>query len=776
MARVVRWILGHRIVTILAILLPTLYFAWNMRGLEVHNDVSSMFHPNDPDLLYYQNFYKEFGNDEFLAVYFPCDNVFDLHILMFIDRLTKSFRQLPDVDGVLSITGFRSAYNQGDTLVVGALEDELPYLKSSDMETIRQRILSDPLYYKTLLVRDGKAAGLIIPLKKSSELTYKRKVVNEVRRIVKEEEKKEGIKIAIGGVPLYLVTAEEAYERDGRVMTPLLLVIVFLVLFSIFRYFWLSAVPLMIAGVSVVWTLGFVGLIGRFLTPLTEIVLPLLLVYGVLNGTHFLSAYRQRLPEATGPRHDAILKAVNHVAAPCLWASVTTAIGFLSLLTSSVTIVQDFGLYCAFGVMVSYLLTFAILPLGLDRLAWVPTQKHQRQNSLMRELALTLSSLADRYRRAVILGALGLVILFGFWASQVTVDTNYLKFFRKDTEVIRNERLASSLIGSWAPVEFSIRYDDGKNVLDYSALRDVEKLQVYLESLPSIDKSLSVADILKKANQELHGGDPVFYTVPKDKVAIERLAIFLESFGGQRGLSSYLSEDWSRTRLTAYSSILPSKEFVKLFDQIEEYIQKNIDSKLNIELTGDMSLSQKITVRILNTEIQSFSLAFVLIFIVIMFALRSWRLALVAIPPNVFPVVVMLGTMAKAQVSLDVGTCTIASILISMAVDDSVHLLHRFRGELAHRGSYEAALKATMEVVGPPVVYTSFVLAAGFLVLVFSSYVPLMNFGFLSGLGVMAALVGDVMVLPALLMWLKPIRITSPNAVHIEENTMIENS
>jgi predicted RND superfamily exporter protein len=188
-----------------------------------------------------------------------------------------------------------------------------------------------------------------------------------------------------------------------------------------------------------------------------------------------------------------------------------------------------------------------------------------------------------------------------------------------------------------------------------------------------------------------------------------------------------------------------------------------------------LALGQELTVKILNTEIQSFSLAFILIFITIMLALRSWRIAMAAIPPNVFPVIVITGTMSYAGINLDVQTCTIASIVIAMAVDDTIHFLHFFREELKRRnGDYRESLKATVSVVGQPIVYTSLVLAAGFWVLIFSSYVPLANFGFLSGLAVMAALVGDLILLPALLMWWKPIQVGSSEIAEKKGNIPAE--
>ncbi|MBI4209113.1 MAG: MMPL family transporter [Deltaproteobacteria bacterium] len=756
MIRYTQWVLKHPLLTLFILLVPTLYFTWRLPELEVNNGVVAAFSPEDPDLLYYQDFYKEFGNEEFICVFFNSEDIFNLQTLQWIDRMTKRFEEIPYVDQVLSITSFGSAYNQEETLVMGSLGDELGSLQPSDMERVRKRVLSDPLYTKALLLsKDGNAVFIALVLEKLSSLKYTGQVVQQVRAIIAEEESREGVDLVIGGTPFYLVETQKAYIRDNQVMTPILLFVVFGVLLTVFRNPWLSLTPLVVSGLSLIWTFGFVVSMGRFVTPLTEIILPLLLVYGVLNSVHLLSVYRQVYRKG-GPSEEVVLRSLSEIAKPCLWASITTAIGFLSLMASSVTIIYEFGFYSAFGVMVSYFFTFTLLPLGLHRWRWIPSPKMERQGSFVQKMVLSLIDLTEKYRNFVLMSGVGVIALFAFWATRITVDTDYLKLFREDAEVIQNERLASKWFGSWSPLEFSIRYRDGRDVLEYSALQEIEKFQGYLESLPSIDKSLSVADVVRKANQELRGGDSQFYVIPQDKRALDRLAFFLEGLGGERGLRSYLSSDRTRMRMTARTHVLPSKEFVKLFGQMESYIQQEIDPQLEIKPTGDTFLGHKMTARILDTEIQSFSLAFLLIFIVILLALRSWRLAVIAIPPNLFPVVIMLGTMGKMGISLNIGTCTIASVLISMAVDDTIHFLHKFRNELEKKKDCNAAVKATMEGVGIPIVYTSLVLAAGFWVLIFSSFVPAIHFGFLSGVGVLGALLGDVIILPALLMWLKP--------------------
>jgi predicted RND superfamily exporter protein len=363
----------------------------------------------------------------------------------------------------------------------------------------------------------------------------------------------------------------------------------------------------------------------------------------------------------------------------------------------------------------------------------------------------------------VVLGGFALVVcMFGYLLTRVEVEVDTLKMFKSDSVIGETYRKGTEWFGGWAPLEFSLVSKSGRPVNEPEILREIEKFQKYLEELPSIDKSLSIVDFIKKGRQELRGGAKEFSQIPETVEEAARLIGFIEMVGGREGLSNYFREDGKRTRITAWSFIMPSRQYGEVFEEINSYIGKNIDPDLEIRNTGGLWLGQRLLSQILLTEVQSFALAFLLISLCLIFALRSWKLALVALPPNVFPVAVVLGTMSVTGIFLDVGTCTIASIVIAMAVDDTIHFLHKFREVIEVKKDYTLAMMETMEKVGPPIVYTSLVLMAGFWVLVFSSYIPALNFGFLSGIAVFVALIGDIVVLPALLFWLRPVRFLKP--------------
>lgn len=762
MIRIVRWSLTYPVFSFVLLLISTGYFAVNLTSLQLDTSQDGMFGPDDPEMEFYRGFVQDFGSDELLAVFFEHDVLFDLEILNMIDRLTHKFEKIEHVEQVLSLTNFNTIYNKDDILIVGSLEQELPYLTKEDMPSLEKRLITDPLINKfSMISKSGRGTGIGLLLDKDYEGDYRVAVVREVEEIIKEEDKS-GIRFYIGGNPFMQVALNEAYNRDIQLLGPIMFGMVLLILIAIFRRPLFALLPLLVTFFGAIWTFGFISAMGWYVTPLTEVALPLLIVYSIVSSMHFFNNYRNRVVDEKS-KSQAILGSVGKVWKPCFYASLTTCLGFSSLTISSVQMVKDLGLYCAFAVGSCFLMTFWILPLCLNWLSVARVPRPLMSDTVMPSLMRAIADFTANYRGAILTGLVLIVLPLSYWISKIEIDTDAMKLLKEDAEVVQSEAAGRQIFGLWAPLELSVEVV-GEGQLDNPVyLEEIRKLQEYIDSKVSyFGRTLSVVDILSKANQELHGGDPQFYSIPDNPGEVRRLLNFVGSVVGEKGLTAYLRDDLKRARITARSGILSSREHASIFREIESYIDANISKALDIRFTGNIWQGQVLLVRILKTEIQSFSIAFGLILFCLLIAFRSWRFGLIAIPVNLFPVVVILGMMGIFDINLDVGTCTVASIVIAMAVDDTIHFLYRFREEMKKHENYGVAIQKTMAKVGPPIVYTSLVLAAGFWVLIFSSYVPALNFGFLSGVAVLAALVGDIVILPAMLLWVKPIKVWKP--------------
>ncbi|MBI4209112.1 MAG: MMPL family transporter [Deltaproteobacteria bacterium] len=772
MVRLVRGLLEHPLRSFILLMVPTLYFGVSSITLELDTSNDAMFDPKDPEMDYYRNFMNDFGSDENLSIFFEDPNLFSLSTLRLIDRLTKSFQQMDGVESVVSLTNVKQIYNEGESLVIESIEEELPTLTEEGMPVLRERLLSDPFVARLgLISKNYSATGAALFLEKRSEPHRLVKIVRGMRKILSQEGAS-GIQFWIGGSPFGQAVLEEMFFQDMKVVAPLMTFMVAFVLIFVFRRFLYAAFPLWVIGITGIWTFGGIAAMGWRLASISEFVLPLLVVYGVLDAVFFLNDYRNRIQGME--RRQAILATVGAVWKPCFYTSLTTLLGFASLSLSSVAVVRDFGLYSAYGVLVCFLMTFIVLPLCLDRFPVSRISPAIPSSSIVLKFLGGVQRGVISHRTSILIGIGVFLALCVYGIRDVVVDTDPMKLFQPDAEVVHSEAEGRRLFGAWAPLEFSLEVMGEGSFEDPVLLKEIEKLQQYLESLSSIGRSTSIVDLLKKARQEIFGGNPSDAVLPPNSKEVQRLLGILENFGANREVRMFLREDAKRARMTANSYLLSSRQHAVLFQEIQAWVQDHISPRLEVHLTGHIQLGALLLDRILFTEIQSFSCAFLLISICLWFAFRSWRLALIAIPPNLFPVIVILGVMGKMGISLNVGTCTVASIVIGMAVDNTIHFLHRFREEMQASPCYETALLNTVQVVGPPMVYTSLVLAGGFFILTLSTFVPAMNFGFLSGVAVLGALVGDVVILPALLLWLKPISVEAKEVVAVSDSSFSE--
>ena len=765
MIKVIRWCLNRPIVALSFLLIPTVYFISQLPTLRIDTSINAMLDPEDPEASYYEGFTKDFGSDELLFVFFEDPGLFTLKTFRMIDRMTRKFQRIEGIEQVRSLTHFKRIYNEKDDLVIQAIEEQLPMMTEADVLRVKDQLLSDPLFRKFFLISDkGIGSSIALYLKKESDWGYRVRIIREIREVVAEEHE-DGVHIYIGGQPVGQVALNEVFYRDMKMLSPLMTLAVMLVLFLVFRRFLYGWLPLLIIGITCIWTFGLVAAAGWYITSITEIVLPLLVVYGVLDSIFFLNDYRNH-PTTSDSRRESILKTIERTWKPCFYTSITTAAGFGSLSLSSVSAVQDLGIYCGFGIMACFIITFLVLPICLDRLPAHRIPAPLPSGAFLLEFLKGTLRFSIRYRLGILLGGVIVTSLFGYWMSSIAVDTDGMKIFRRNTEVVRNEIVARRVFNAWAPVEFSVEVVGDGTLENPVLLKEIKKFQVYLESLSEIDRTLSVVDVLERANQEFHGGyEKASLEMPETQEGISRIFGLIEIMGSERELRSYLRQDDRRARVTATSLFLSSREHAVLFKKIQEYVAKNISSQLNIHITGNIQLTQVLLGQILTTEVQSFSIAFLVICLCLIVAFKSWKLALAAVPANIFPVILILGIMGKTGVHLDVGTCTVASIVIGMAVDNTIHFVHIFQEELNQKNDYVEALLKTGEIVGPSLIYTSLLLVGGFWLLTFSNSLPMMNFGLLSWVAVLGALIGNLVILPAFLVWWKPIKVPSKSIV-----------
>lgn len=744
----------HYVVVICFLL--TGVFAYHAQHLQLDSSVESLLAKNDPERAYYQEIRHLFGGDEIGVIGLMSDNVYTQSSLQKVERLTQTIKTIPEVRDVYSLTTVPDII--ADVMGDQPLLPEIPTTADA-WASLKQKIADHPVYLKNLVSADGKATAIIIFFLESltDDEFLRRGIDGQIQALVAKEEGPE--RLYYSGLPHFRAYSVRVMWEDLTRFVPLTLGCIVVVLFVSFRSLRGVLLPALTVAMSLIWTLAIMVLAGSRLSLGSLALPPLILVLGTAYCLHVVAEYYELAkPERTVAE---IVQAVLHkTALPLFISALTTILGFLSLTVNRIVSIQEMGLYSSVGIFIAFGLSTTFVPAVLCLLS-LPTSQRQTFSPWLNTILLRLGQLNMRHHGSII-GAAVLLLGWSVWQiPAIQVDSNFQSFFRPGDPISQaNNALNQHLAGS---MTFSVVIDsDQKDEMKkWDTLRRVKDLQLYIDSLPGIEKTVSFVDyceLLDRGIQNMPSQDEPavspesqphtsFWENPEQLKAVWQL-LFL----GADSITSVIDHpNYSRTNIIVRTSLSRSSEIAATVEKIQAFARRKFPLELRVRTTGNLILLSKTTGDIITGQIQSLSLATGVIFLTMSLLFLSARIGCIAMIPNVFPILVFFGFMGKIGTDLNIGTSIIATIALGIAVDNTVHLMTRLSAEVRATPHQEEALLRTLSTVGKPAVFSGLLLFLGFLVLSLSTFVPIQEFGYLSALTMVVALVGDVVVLPALL-------------------------
>lgn len=748
----------HRPKSILfLIFLLTGFFAYHARHIRIDSSVESLLPQDDPENRYYEEIRRLFGSDEVGVIGLITDNVYTPATLQKIKRLTEEIKQVDGVESVFSLT------NAPDP-VAAALDPPLliPQIPTTPtaLAALKNKLAERPVYLNNLVSPDGRAAAINIFFANMSSDEFIRWGIDDaIQAIVNKETGPE--KLYYTGLPHFKVYSANAMWGDLTLFVPLTLLLIMVVLFLSFRSLRGVLLPTLTVVISLTWTLGIMVLAGSSLSLGSIALPPLVLVLGTVYSLHMVAEYYEQalLGRAV---NEVVLETLQTVSTPALIAAATTVLGFLSLVANEIISIRALGLYASVGIAIAFVFSIVLVP-ALLALFNLPRRRQEAFSPGISAGLRRLTHLSIRHRGAVILTSL-LIVGFCTWQSfSIQVDSNFQSFFRA-TDPIRQATAAINrhLTGSMA---FYVVIDGSEPeiIKKWDTVRRIKDLQLYIDSLPGVGKTLSFVDycemfdrggsedILVSAEGEVTEAPPpgnrtTFWENPAQLEEVMRIISFRA-----KNFSLVVTPDFSRTNLVVRTTLSRSSDIAALVDKIQVYAREHFPPELKAHPTGNLILLTHTTGNIVTGQIQSLALTAGVIFVIMALMFLSIRVGLIAMVPNVFPLFVFFGLMGASGTALNFGTNIIASIALGIAVDDTIHLMMRLNAEVRATADQEEALLRTLSTVGKPALYASLVLFLGFLTLCFSTFVPIQEFGFLSAATIIMGLVGEIALLPALL-------------------------
>jgi len=497
---------------------------------------------------------------------------------------------------------------------------------------------------------------------------------------------------------------------------------------------------------------------------ITTALPPVLIAVGVAYGVHVLAAYWGEL-RAGHDRSRAVRRAVARVAWPLVLSALTTAAGFASIAASPIRTLQEFGAFSMVGVLFSMVLALTLVPICLDLLPaeqWERWRKRRRRWPIDRWLR-RIGAFSRRERLAVVGMALLILALSAGGIARLVADTDYLAYLPERTPIRQAAELFNRHLAG--ATTFTVVFEGSRpgRFRQPDALGFLADLQHRLAADPAVDTSTSLADFVAVMNRALHDDDPAFEQVPKSETEIGQLLLLFSLGEDAEGvLAPYINYDASIARLTYRSHLTSSRAQVALAERIEQYCEHHQPSGIHARQTGSAYYLAASSMGIVRSQARSLGITAVVIAVLMIALFRSARATLLILVPNVLPIAMVFGLMGWWGIPLSTGTAIIAAISLGIAVDDTLHLVLRYRQELAprldptapvrvRRAAQEAAMATTLIETGRPIFYTTLTLVVGFSVLAASSFVPIRMLGVLTATTMVFCLFGDLLLLPALL-------------------------
>jgi len=739
-----RFLYRFRLVITFLIVAGALALAPRAQITRIDNDISAWFSKDDPVLRDYDRLRQEFTGSRTLIVALAGPGVTSAAGLDVLRRITADVERVPYVIRAYSLASANTIRATGGEDAGIEVRPLIPRAGPIDAGTVVKTALADPFLRGDLIARDASVVSLVVNFDEDRVDAERAQTIERVRAAVDRH--------LTPGLRAYYNGSLEISETYNRVtvantirFTPPILLMTLAALFILFRSWRITVLTLGAVLVSVLWSVGLYSLMGFSFNVLSSMLVPLVVVLAIADDVHIIQHYTE-IFERTGSREEAFVTTVAELFLPLLAASGTTALGMFSLATSQVHAVSSFGIGAAVGVMTDMAISIVLVP---TLLALVPrrTTVPPQERWLIVPMRL-VARITSRRPGLVLAVALLLSIASIGGIMRLRVDTNHINFFSAGHPLSQSARLIDGkLSGVYG---YQVFFEGpAESMRDPAVLSRIDTLGKAIGKLPNVRSVISLADYVKRIDRDLGGtsGD----AVPSSPALIaQELFVFALSDEGRHELSQIVASDYSRGQMTVRMASMSSDV---LFEQVlrSQEIADRIfaGSGITPTVTGSARLFAQLDHYLVSSQVSSFFTAFVTVFAVIFVVFRSFRFGALAIAPNVFPVIVVLGIMGWMDISMNVATVMLASIALGIVDDDTIHFISRYRRDVAAGADTDAAIAHATMHEGRASLTTALVNSCAFAVLLFSEYRPSAWFGGLLALTMGVAFLAEVFILPA---------------------------
>ncbi len=729
-----------------------------MKDLYFDNSNEMWFIPGDPALANYEKLREKFGSSQYFVVGLEAregeKTVITRENLQIIARITEFLEDHEFVTKVSSLSKYQYINAEDDVLNTYDLIEDIETLSDTpeEMERIRNIMAGETLAHDFLITQDLRHTIIMArTLYKKGEIDHQVQLVRDFDGFLLEQKIAEkGYRIRIAGSPVIAENFLTASMKDSATTMPIMFLLIVVFLWFAFRRISGVLMPLVVILGSVFAVVGVIGMFGWALNSVNVTLPVLLMTIGIGDSVHIIVEFYHFI-DAKKPSDTAAKETVKALFIPCFNTSVTTMLGFLAVATTHLRPIREYGIAAAIGVLIAFVISVTTLPALLSFLNPKPGAKRKKiQEGAIARLTNSLTPFAYKHSKTIVLVTLLIVGVSVWFASQIRVDSNFINSFKEDAKIRKDMLYFDAIYNGGYNLEFIV--DSGKQggVKDPAFLRRALALQNYLETLEKTGKANSMINYLRKMNQTMNGDDPDAHRIPDTRELVAQLLFLYSNSSPEEDLTDLMSFDERYLRLSVSVRNIRTSKMQALVDTIEEEIKTNFPD-LKADIAGDTILWNNMSVYIQHGIVSSFSLALITIVICFFILLRSFKYGLFSVIPSLTPIMVAGGVMGILGIDLDMATVMVGAVSFGIAVDDTIHMMNRYVSTRKKGRTRKESVNAALTESGRALIFTSLILYFGFSILMLSSFVPNIYFGFFTGIILISALIAVLILLPAVM-------------------------
>lgn len=760
--RIARFILTRRYFILTIIFAVTVFLASQMKYMQfTHTEANLLPKDHEVNITYnhFLNIFGEEGNIVILAVQDP--HLFTPEKFNHWTQLSHKLKTYDEVELTVALADIKKLVKdetQEKFIPQALIKGDLHTIE--EIQAFKKEVFNNlPFYDNFLYNKETGTIRTIMYLKKDIINTKIRErfIIDTFIPLIEKFEKESGLKVHVSGMPYIRTLNSQNIIDEMGMFVGLALLVTSFIFFFFFRSFRATLITFLVVSIGVIWAFGFIGLLRYEITVLTALIPPLIIVIGVPNAIFLINKYQQEI-KIHGNQAKSLQRVITKIGNASFLTNVTTASGFATFMFTNSQLLREFGVIATINIMAIFLLSILLIPIIYSFMN-IPKQKHLRhlERKWIDGIVSWMEKMVKNHRFAIYATTTSLIIISMIGIYMIRISGSIIEDMPKGKPFFKDILFFEKEFGGIMPLEILIDTKEKNGVMKLSTLKKVEKLQDEIDEIPELSKPISIVNAVKYSKQAYYNGNPKYYQLPTSLEKNFILTYIKNSSNDMNGLDNFVDPTGRYIRITTFMKDIGTDKMEKIEERLWGIINKEFPKeRFSVIMTGKALVFLKGTNYLVNNLTISLSLAIFLISLFMAFMFRSFRMIIISIIPNIFPLLFTAGLMGYIGIPIKPSTILVFSIAFGISVDNTIHFLAKYRQELvSNNWKINKSVYAAIRSAGISMFYTSIVLFFGFLVFTVSSFGGTIALGGLVSITLLVAMISNLLLLPSLLLSLE---------------------